>query len=292
MVKNVKTKEEIVAKDIKDILWKREKQQHYKERLLKRDDMDAKDAQAAAEEAERAKRELDEVRQRSRANKQGDWYSIMIAMFETMAAHGRALHAESAAKRFETTIKASVVGQAPLAAWRGLIDWLSWGVTSPFKKEVNSPDITFNIKIDGKGIVKTEVKVNGSIPAKDYFGLNDGTPAGAKRAKDCERFEAHFQEGFESWFQSKGYKKERLGTVKQDPKDPKSPDVEQYKIVDTNNKEITQTELMQLNQGNGNLTEYLSGLTKLNVTSETDDRPDATPNPSSIPTPTTTTPKP
>lgn len=269
----------LTPKELEDLFKRRRELEHYKNEIGKRGAEKQKHKIADAEEAANYKNELDEKKRSSRATKQGDWYSIMIAMFETMIVHAKAMHASSSAKRLEDAISSpikEIYGEAK--GW--ITDSLSWSVedflkNKGLKGKEKLPDITVDIKIDPNkkdGSFTCKAMVNGSIPLEDYFlddddshtpGMGILTPRQPKTSKEiADKFEKHFKDGFELWLESKGCS------------------IKDQKIMDTDGTTpLTQARLGELNKGAGNLSEFLSDLTKLNVTADPNDLPDSRPTP-------------
>ena len=235
------------------------------EKLREKDESDQKEAQVAQARADKA-------REYSRANKQGDWYGIMMAMLDTMMTQGKAMHASSSTRQIELSVS-RVIRRLVGGTVGAMSDRLSWHfcrvkTAIGLKDKPLSLEVSFDIKIGKDGQYTSEALINGVIPVRQYLRESDQTPLSPELANVATEFEDKFQEGFEAWLHTKGCS------------------INQGRILDANNKPLTQKDLMNLNQGPGNLSEFLSTYTGMKIQADPNDLPDATP------TPLTSTPKP
>src|SRR3990167_1056961 len=274
------TPKELQGKELQDLLRRQQDLARFEKSAQTRSTEWYKQQMEDAEQAKNYAKDLQEMKGSFRNQSGADWLTVMMAIFRTLTALGKALHASSSAKRAEDALLA--FPKELIAAGKGWVkDSLSWSGNRllekmKLKEREKLPDITVNIKIDDKdGSFKCQAMIYGCIPLKDYF-IRDmgqhsllGAAATQGEVKDiANKFEEHFQNGFEDWLKTKGCKLN-----------------DNQKIVNSDNKPLTQTELINLNKGPGNLSEFLSDSTRLadgqqlNVTAEPNELPDASPSP-------------
>ena len=262
-----------------------------------------------AQEVEKALKNLEEIKGSFRNQSGADWLTVMMGIIKLMIPLAKALHAGSPAKRMEDIIKRPI-GEAyrEIKGWAK--DSLSWSgkrlaEKMGLKDRESLPDITVNIKINDKdGNFTLAALANGSIPLKDYFIRDTGshsllgaTAMPGEPEDIAEQFEQHFQDGFEAWLKSKDCSIKKTKDPSKTNK--KGEAIVHQQIVDKNDKPLTQNDLINLNKGSGNLSEFLSDTTKLaegqklNVTADPNDLPDNDlPEASSTPSPLPKAPKP
>lgn len=215
----------------------------------------------------------------SRSVKQGDFYSILIAMYENTPAFAKALHAGSPAARVEKKIKSALFGQEFYAGLGEMKDDLSLGMKNLLVgKGKDLPEITFDIQIGKDGSVTTAARV-GSLPMEEYFCddpyLRPANTAeakagvGKKKETLAKEFNEHFKTEFKGWLEEQGYE---MKQVLSDPANPQSTKVEIIVRKDSDTA-ITQDELKNLNQGGRSLADYLSEGMALSVDTELDPSP-------------------